>query len=953
MSSRRAALYLQIPAEYCRSFGGLRWAQYGEAVEFLEGPGAGRTFAFDAEIALFLEGLQTNENCVLGFGLVLHLLYLIGLGDRAMRLGKGPGRCLERITEPFRALGYPLRNAGALCGWLCRGAPHEADPPELTVVLEILTGGSWVPQMVLSHRTLGAMDPVEEPGLGSAEFEALVRAAADALSIEEIRHWLRHGRGPAGRDVERLVPIRPPSLTAAVSDLERRPRLAGLGRLVSRLESALYLPPRRLARSELQGGGYADVTTRGAPEQILPIQFALDGEEFIRRFAERELLYFHREEPRQPTTEELVLLIDQGVRTWGDVRLVLAGAALALARQAERKRVAIKLAATSNDGELVDPAQIGPRSLSALLEASDLSPHPGHVLHHLLCSPAETRRDVVLLTHPRSLGEPEVAAAARSLTAGDTVRLFAVSVDSGGQVELAELRQGLPIVLGRSRINLAGDGSDAAPAPQPAQRPAYLPWKGDVEPIGFPFQCGVFDPLDGHLARIWRVDESRSFDFDETGERIMVVEQPATLFTCRIDGTGAENLPLPLVDGVMTLVRTVIGVGGGFVLVGHDHDHRFLAHYDFATRSCRMHRVHDVDPLLSWVYYRDLHTVAARPSKAGQPPVAIDLGSTGAQAATTSRATRAAERAALGASCFPAIVTQMRTSGSDPGVDPSGRVVRLDSDSGALYYPHGSGGEKSLTPLSDGSPALKGGRLVRADLGGDVLAVLVVGASVPGLYFISVSRAAVIGIFTPGDDSVLKTFALSRDGRMFARLLGDRQLEIRDVPGDRPPVLVTTKEAVRINSASLGTSCLLVREANGGERGVRARCLIRWDQGRLDVVRHEVYSVFAQLGGIVAHATSIPPGKLDRRYHPVRFIRMVEHGGLLILIDRYNHLVVLRGNGAPVCTLFVSGTEVAAWMPDGTCWGSRRLIGGESRPGAAERIAAALRSAEGVEGKSS
>ena len=51
MSHGRAALYLQIPGEYCRSFGGLWWAHYGEAIEFLEGPTAGRTFAFAAEVA--------------------------------------------------------------------------------------------------------------------------------------------------------------------------------------------------------------------------------------------------------------------------------------------------------------------------------------------------------------------------------------------------------------------------------------------------------------------------------------------------------------------------------------------------------------------------------------------------------------------------------------------------------------------------------------------------------------------------------------------------------------------------------------------------------------------------------------------------------------------------------------------------------------------------------------
>ena len=455
MSEDRAALYLQIPATYCRSFGGLRWAQYGEAVEFLEGPAAGRTFAFAAEIAVFLEGLQDPGGSILGFGFVLHLLYLIGLGDRAARHGEGCALCVERIAAPFRELGCPLRNAGALCSWLSRAAPHAADPPELTELHEILTGGSWVPQMVLSHRQRGVMDQAEEPGLLSDEFEEMVRCAADRLSDREIHHWLRHGRGPVGTADERLIPNRPRSLVEVLIDLERSPRLAGIGRLMTSLESAISLPPRRLAWALRQDGGYADVTTKGAPEQILPIQFALDQEEFLRRFAERELLYFHREEPRQPTTEEIILLLDQGVRTWGDVRLVLAGAAIALARQAQRRRIAIKLATTSNGGEAIDPVQLEPRAFRALVETSDLSAHPGGALLHLVDSPPAARRDIVLLTHPRNLGEPAVRDAARSLAEeGGSTRLFAISVDASGQLELAELRRGLPVALGRSRINL-------------------------------------------------------------------------------------------------------------------------------------------------------------------------------------------------------------------------------------------------------------------------------------------------------------------------------------------------------------------------------------------------------------------------------------------------------------------------------------------------------------------
>jgi hypothetical protein len=239
---------------------------------------------------------------------------------------------------------------------------------------------------------------------------------------------------------------------------------------------------------------------------------------------------------------------------------------------------------------------------------------------------------------------------------------------------------------------------------------------------------------------------------------------------------------------------TVIGVGGGFVLVGYRQERRFLAHYDFSTRSCTIHRVVDVVPLVSWVYYRDLHAIAGRPLEPGQPVVAVDLARAGPEAATNSRATRAAERALAEVSPFPFFARRMGRSAGDRWIDLNCRALRLDSDSGALHFQHESGAEKSLTPLTDGYRALKGGHLVRADRGGDVLAVLVAGSILPGLYFISVSTTAVIGVFPAGDDSVLETFVLSRDGRMFARMHGERQVEVRDVPGDRPPVLVTPRE---------------------------------------------------------------------------------------------------------------------------------------------------------------
>ena len=54
-----------------------------------------------------------------------------------------------------------------------------------------------------------------------------------------------------------------------------------------------------------------------------------------------------------------------------------------------------------------------------------------------------------------------------------------------------------------------------------------------------------------------------------------------------------------------------------------------------------------------------------------------------------------------------------------------------------------------------------------------------------------------------------------------------------------------------------------------------------------------------------------------------------------ILIDRYNQLAVLDKDGDLTCVFFMSGTDIAAWLPDGTRWGHAPVIsGGEPTPGA-------------------
>ena len=140
---RRVREYLQIPDDYrtpTRWLVGLR--RRGRRPD-------GSTFAFAAEIALFLEGYAL-------VGPLIHFSYMLKLlrrfdarlaePDAPGRPGPGPGEPAQKsdaLAIAFREAGRPLRNAGALCAWLCRDIPPVTDPPDtLELCLRLSHGRS-------------------------------------------------------------------------------------------------------------------------------------------------------------------------------------------------------------------------------------------------------------------------------------------------------------------------------------------------------------------------------------------------------------------------------------------------------------------------------------------------------------------------------------------------------------------------------------------------------------------------------------------------------------------------------------------------------------------------------------------------------------------------------------------------------------------------------------------
>ncbi len=939
-NAARAAAYLAIPRDYCSDLGGgLHWSAAGDVIEFADGT----TFAYAAEVVGFLEGFASQRPLV-PFGCILRLLYLL----RPRPETTPAAAPFALLRSAFRQTRRDHRNAGVFAALLCRDVPPAPEPPGIEDL--------W--RWLLVSQSTGMEEKEfpegEVPPLSPPAFEARVQRALEAYDLDEMVHWLSHGCGPvrqAAEQVARAVAeARPPSLGGVLADVARRQRLSGAVPFVSQLVSALTLPPRRLAPPELPLGGYADVATRGHLEQVLPSQLAYDDLEFVRRLAQRELLFFRREDPHVRTREDLVVLLDQGMRTWGIVRLVLTAAVFALGKLAERRGLPFLVATTGGGGELHDPLAGPAEELGALLESSDLTANPGLALERVLEEETTGGRDVVLLTHPRSLVEEDVAAAARRVRQG--TRLFAVAVDENGAVQYAELRHGVPAPLGRFRIDL-----EQTPPPPPAP-PAEGPWRGDVEPVPYPFQFGVGFGNDLFLL----------FAFDHAGEWLLVAGHGGHLYATRTDGSRTEVLPRGMIDGkVAGNIEGVLGVAGGFVVTIR-HPALAALHYDFASRTCKAHRfgpsATKQEAPAEWYYLRWAHTLVLQQ---GQELQCVHL-------STGSREVPAVARIlafdvyrpgmATHARWVPRLLPPHPTPDFEDPITPC-QALRLplqDQPPGgpakpsfwpALAYvskegllaPVGCNPDwEAFTPLADGRPLLRGSELLDAACQGRTLAAL---------FRMSPGNVTHLRLFRGPEGTPLaefhqptawRGFALSGDGRLLARQVRSSQVEVRDVVGGGPPLCVTLRGRFHHDAVvELGDQWLSIQID-------QTLHVVFWDKGRLEfhVWRSEGERVLGAAlgvrasGAIRAAADRLLPDWLQ--VLSARF-RAAAYRSLIAVVDRFSQVALFEHDGTLVCMFFAFRQQIAAWMPDGTCYGPVELLGRPATPGAAETIGEALHAA--------
>ena len=699
--------YLTIPAG-----SPWRWSRGCDAIE----DDAGATLCVHEELKLLLEGVfSTDERPP--FAWLLDLLAWCRRPD-APPTDPPADQVWERLRPLVVAAKPTARNLGLLAAFLCEGLPQAVVAPAWPELSATMDRRRMFGERATTHQLPG-------PPLSRGAFAERIDRRLRQVSNRQLVGLLLAGESnpPDPAPVAEALASFPERLGAMLAEFRRRERLVGAAFLAPAIDGALALPPRRPRADRLPQGGYADVTTRGIPDRLLPSQFALDDDEFVRRFAEHELLYFRREEPHEPRKPSRVLLLDQGVRTWGHVRLGLAGAAVAVLTKDPARFQAVAFGTTSHD-DFLDPWAVSPGELASHLERSDLSAHPADLLERALRLPADGPRDLVLLTHPRNARELAVRETLLDLAPDD--RLFVLTLNETGDAELLEADERGLRSLRRFRVDLAGAAAVkvAARATPPGRAlPVWSarPWTGDIEPVPFPFRAGLVTDID------------RLITFDADAAWVVVLGRDGALHAKRVNSDESlEVLPRPKRRGV-GLYLAVSGLtpsrGGvtvtyaGLGAVAH-------ARYDFETRRMTL----------------------ADPGGPNPPAEFAEL----------------LHQERLPRLC---VVGQ-----GDVGPLPDVRVV-----AGGLQLTLPGGVRTVLTPTADGKPAFEGANLTKAVYAAGTLAVVAARGNDTTLWVLNTADSAVLHHQSAvGPERAL---TLSPDGRWLARQAVGRAVEVRALSG--------------------------------------------------------------------------------------------------------------------------------------------------------------------------
>jgi hypothetical protein len=407
---------------------------------------------------------------------------------------------------------------------------------------------------------------------------------------------------------------------------------------------------------------------------------------------------------------------------------------------------------------------------------------------------------------------------------------------------------------------------------------------------------------------------------------------------------------------VMTEVQAVLGVAGGFVVAGVLSDGLAACHYDLRTRRCRAavlmdknipadSRLHSMFQGL-WVYDSELHClVVSLCGRLAAWDLSLERLAGSEQHSQSPRVAQALRKATSLGTRPPQLVVN-----STPPHSAEYGWLDLDERTGRVEVFLPGKGRRDLIPLKDGQPALRGWYAGMAQLCGSTLALALFpsGDERKGEVRLALYRltdGAPLGEYRQSRDHW--AHVLSDDGRLLAWQSKPMEVTIRSVLESADPSAV-----VRTTRGEFHSSPLLML----GNRGLVIRVdgriyhLIRWDQGILlhtihnqdagaQLLRQQLRELDLSLNGI-RPAQGEPP--LGCSYDPWRFQRATSSHNLSAAIDRFGQVFLFNRSGRLLAGFFAYDDQFAAWLADGACLGSEKLLGRRSTPNAPFVIGRAL-----------
>jgi hypothetical protein len=903
--------YLLLDTNQYPALGNLRWSDSGDSIITEDGG----LFCFTQQLAEFIDGFSRVARLI-PLEQILVLLRLF--------IGNEPcSPSVSQVRRLYRELGQPLANAGVLAAEL------SIDLPRANTSLDGRAIATWLressSQIELARNA--AYPLAEVSPISADDFERIIHARLVERSTTVIRHYLRHGiTEPSAAQADAtldLIHARPRSLLDRITAIaQQSDRISQSLRLVPILEGALSLPYRKPATPLLPVGGYADVVNRGLPDQLVLSQFALDDDEFVRRFAENELLYYQHERAYRPQCQRLILLIDQGIRTWGRARIALAAAVQTFAKWCHRHRLELWIGTTELPDRLVDPQLIPDPELMNLLESSDFTVSVVDLLRHSLAQIQAHDADLIVLTHPLSLTDPAVTTALVALP--ETSRLFAVTADESGAVALQ--RWGRPGWLRVAGCRVDVDDVSAVNMPSKTDSHAASPrWAGDVCPLPMPFAFGPLNPV-GHLV------------FDLSEEKVLCLTRTGQALCLDTVARVTEVLPDPklqlkALDPFLDAVATECGFA---VLTQSEDNHCHLVIYDLYHRHIQV--IQDFNAS-SICYLQHLNTVVSR----SLPSQAIDLATlgrwpclSGHNSALTSRARLACAepkhqlpptkkvRVLVGPESFadyrdePAIM-----------VDPASSTIRI---LGTLTdWP-------AIDARLDGIPMVQKQNYESAELVKDVAAIGFVANNRSYILLLERNLRRNSCILRRADNSVWTLAPNTRKIAYIKPITND--VCIRDFKHnqdllDQPPRVISNRVLLRGNNTGL--------ELIHG----RYQHLVDWSSTTLQVSIRAGASSYVKNPAFV-EAVPASNAQVVDTFHNIwtgnRVGSILQFKKLMAVLDIYNQVYVFRVDPSPtlLAVFYVKRQYLCGWLPDNTRFGDPLVSGHPASTQPMQRFGAAL-----------